>query len=97
MQLAKSQPKGKAGKNCPEKSELFIQKNHRFTFKNGGFYGMPTAQGYTAPCVEGWVHYFMGSVLMRWDNEDEKDKVSIVLAIQNEPKARYYYTSSGCF
>ena len=31
------------------------------------------------------------------NNEDEKDKVSIVLAIQNEPKARYYYTSSGCF
>ena len=34
---------------------------------------------------------------MLLDNEDEKDKVSIVLAIQNEPKARYYYTSSGCF
>ena len=26
---------------------------------------------------------------MLLDNEDEKDKVSIVLAIQNEPKARY--------
>ena len=60
-------------------------------------HGIPTVRGYNAPCFEGMVHYYIGSVLMLLDNEDEKDKVSIVLAIQNEPKARYYYTSSGCF
>ena len=49
-----------------------------------------TARGYNAPCFEGMVHYYIGSVLMLLDNEDEKDKVSIVLAIQNEPKARYF-------
>ena len=63
----------------------------------GGNSGIPTVRGYNAPCFEGMVHYYIGSVLMLLDNEDEKDKVSIVLAIQNEPKARYYYTSSGCF
>lgn len=48
--------------------------------------GIPTARGYNAPCFEGMVHYFMGSVLMRWDNEDRRDRLSIALAIQNETK-----------
>ena len=39
------------------------------------------------------VHYYAGSVLMHWDNEDRKDRLWIVLAIQT--KARYYSTSSG--
>ena len=73
------------------------QKNTGFLIEIRCFHGIPTARGYNAPCFEGMVHYYIGSVLMLLDNEDEKDKVSIVLAIQNEPKARYYYTSSGCF
>jgi hypothetical protein len=48
--------------------------------------GIPTARGYNAPCFEGMVHNFVGSILMRWDNEDRKDILSIVLAIQNETK-----------
>ena len=51
-----------------------------------GIFGIPTARGYNAPCFEHMVHYFMGSVLMRWDNEDRKDRLSIALAIQNETK-----------
>ena len=42
--------------------------------------GIPTAHGYNAPCFESVVHYFMGSVLMRWDNEDRRDRLSIALA-----------------
>ena len=37
--------------------------------------GIPTARGYNAPCFENVVHNFVGSVLMRWDNEDRKDKM----------------------
>ena len=37
--------------------------------------GIPTARGYNAPCSENVVHNFVGSVLMRWDNEDRKDKM----------------------
>ena len=48
--------------------------------------GIPTVHGYNAPCFENVVHYYVGSVLMRWDNEDRKDILSIVLAIQNETK-----------
>ena len=48
--------------------------------------GIPTARGYNAPCFEGMVHYYIGSVLMLLDNEDRKDILSIVLAIQNEAK-----------
>ena len=40
-----------------------------------GSYGIPTAHGYNAPCFENVVHNFVGSVLMRWDNEDRKDKM----------------------
>ena len=39
------------------------------------FYGIPTAHGYNAPCFESVVHNFVGSILMRWDNEDRKDKM----------------------
>ena len=35
----------------------------------------PAARGYHAPCFEGVVHYFMGFVLMGWDNEDRKDRI----------------------
>ena len=28
-----------------------------------------------APCVQSVVHNFVGSILMRWDNEDRKDKM----------------------
>ena len=49
-------------------------------------HGIPTVRGYNAPCFEGMVHNFVGSILMRWDNEDRKDILSIVLAIQNETK-----------
>lgn len=48
--------------------------------------GIPTVHGYNAPCFENVVHYYVGSVLMRWDNEDRKDRLSIALAIQNETK-----------
>ena len=48
--------------------------------------GIPTAHGYNAPCFESVVHNFVGSIMMRWDNEDRKDILSIVLAIQNETK-----------
>ena len=48
--------------------------------------GIPTARGYNAPCFENVVHYYVGSVLMRWDNEDRKDRLSIALTIQNETK-----------
>ena len=44
------------------------------------------ARGYNAPCFESVVHNFVGSILMRWDNEDRKDRLSIALAIQNETK-----------
>ena len=40
--------------------------------------GIPTVRGYNAPCFERMVHYFMGSVLMRWDNEDGKDKIVLL-------------------
>lgn len=50
------------------------------------FSGIPTVHGYNAPCFENVVHYYVGSVLMRWDNEDRKDRLSIALAIQNETK-----------
>ena len=39
------------------------------------FFGIPTARGYNAPCFESVVHNFVGSILMRWDNEDRKDKM----------------------
>ena len=52
----------------------------------GGNSGIPTVHGYNAPCFENVVHYYVGSVLMRWDNEDRKDRLSIALAIQNETK-----------
>ena len=39
------------------------------------FDGKSTARGYNAPCFERMVHYFMGSVLMRRDNEDRKDNI----------------------
>lgn len=42
------------------------------------FFGISTACGYNAPCFEGMVHYYIGSVLMLLDNEDEKDKVAFV-------------------
>lgn len=48
--------------------------------------GKSTARGYNAPCFESVVHNFVGSILMRWDNEDRKDRLSIALAIQNETK-----------
>ena len=48
--------------------------------------GKSTAHGYNAPCFESVVHNFVGSILMRWDNEDRKDRLSIALAIQNETK-----------
>lgn len=38
-------------------------------------YGIPTAHGYNAPCFESVVHNFVGSIMMRWDNEDRKDKM----------------------
>ena len=41
-------------------------------------FGIPTVRGYNAPCFERMVHYFMGSVLMRWDNEDGKDKIVLL-------------------
>ena len=50
------------------------------------FVGKSTARGYNAPCFESVVHNFVGSILMRWDNEDRKDRLSIALAIQNETK-----------
>lgn len=40
-------------------------------------YGIPTARGYNAPCFEGMVHCFVGSILMQRDNEDRKDKSSL--------------------
>lgn len=49
-------------------------------------FGKSTARGYNAPCFESVVHNFVGSILMRWDNEDRKDRLSIALAIQNETK-----------
>ena len=79
------------------KNQPNIKKNLLKSEDFNRFYGTPTARGYNAPCFEGMVHYYISSALMLLDNEDEKDKVSIVLAIQNEPKARYYDTSSGCF
>ena len=36
-------------------------------------FGIPTVRGYNAPCFDGMVHCFMGSGLMRRDNEDGKD------------------------
>ena len=51
-----------------------------------GVSGKSTAHGYNAPCFESVVHNFVGSILMRWDNEDRKDRLSIALAIQNETK-----------
>ena len=51
-----------------------------------GVFGKSTAHGYNAPCFESVVHNFVGSILMRWDNEDRKDRLSIALAIQNETK-----------
>lgn len=51
-----------------------------------GVFGKSTARGYNAPCFESVVHNFVGSILMRWDNEDRKDRLSIALAIQNETK-----------
>lgn len=47
-------------------------------------FGKSAARGYNAPCFKSAVHNFVGSGLMRRDNEEEKDKVSIALAIQNE-------------
>ena len=38
------------------------------------FVSIPAARGYNAPCFENVVHYYVGSVLMRWDNEDRKDR-----------------------
>lgn len=38
------------------------------------FSGKSDVRGYNAPCFDRMVHYFMGSVLMRWDNEDRKDR-----------------------
>ena len=38
-------------------------------------YGKFTAHGYNAPCFDGMVHCFMGSGLMRRDNEDGKDNI----------------------
>ena len=40
-------------------------------------YGKSTVHGYNAPCFENVVHYYVGSVLMRGDNEDRKDKSSL--------------------
>ena len=37
--------------------------------------GKSTVRGYNAPCFAGVVHYFMGFVLMGWDNEDRKDNI----------------------
>lgn len=37
--------------------------------------GKSTAHRYNAPCFESVVHYFVGSVLMRRDNEDGKDNI----------------------
>ena len=82
-----------SGGIVPRPRDFLVPKTNGFR----NFGGIPTVRGYNAPCFEGMVHYYISSALMRLDNEDEKDKVSIVLAIQNEPKARYYYTSSGCF
>ena len=39
------------------------------------FTGKSDVRGYNAPCFERMVHYFMGSVLMRRDNEDRKDNM----------------------
>ena len=39
--------------------------------------GKSDVRGYNAPCFDGMVHYFMGSILMHWDNEDRKDKSSL--------------------
>ena len=43
--------------------------------KSGNLFGISTVHGYNAPCFDSMVHYFMGSVLMRRDNEDGKDNI----------------------
>ena len=65
---------------CPTKNERKPQVT------KPGVFGKSTARGYNAPCFESVVHNFVGSILMRWDNEDRKDRLSIALAIQNETK-----------
>lgn len=42
---------------------------------SGNQSGKSTVRGYNAPCFDSMVHYYMGSILMRWDNEDGKDGI----------------------
>ena len=74
---------------------FWCKEKRRFHEENDVFSGIPTAHGYNAPCFEGMVHYFMGSILMHRDNEDRKDKSSLwnsfpflcfFLPFQNFPK-----------
>lgn len=41
-------------------------------------YGKSTARGYNAPCYAGVVHYYWGSILMRWHTADGKDRIALL-------------------
>ena len=63
---------------CAFSNHNFFGRNKKKVPKTNGFRnfcGIPTVRGYNAPCFEGMVHYFMGSILMHRDNEDRKDKM----------------------
>lgn len=66
-----------------EKTEFNIKSTLNSVLSKSG---KSTAHGYNAPCFENVVHYYVGSVLMRWDNADRKDRLPIARAIQNETK-----------
>ena len=48
---------------------------HNFKSVMNTRYGKSTTHGYNAPCFVGVVHCYLGSVLMRRDNEDRKNRI----------------------
>ena len=53
--------------------KVYKEKNDYFTITV--LSGKSTARGYNAPCFDGMVHYFMGSILIHRDTADGKDRI----------------------
>ena len=58
------------------------------------FFGIPTVHGYNAPCFENVVHYYVGSVLMRWDNEDRKDRSITIIPNCHDSYASLHFQAN---
>ena len=59
-------------------TRIILRQNAKKVPKTKGFRnfgGKSTAHGYNAPCFDDMVHCFVGSGLIRRDNEDGKDNI----------------------